>query len=280
MRNRFAAKVVFLTVAIVTIPSLHAQPITFPTSMSVGEGDLFIRVQPWYTSGKDDPPAGRRRLTEWTVRMMGIYGLTRRFAVLAVLPFVDRRWRQGGAESNDRGIGNLELFLRQTVLEKNWPRRTFSVSPFLGAIVPRGNRDGVSSSLGSPPKSGLGYVVGFAVRDATFGRPHRFLSAQYSNSSAVEGAGRGHGFRVDGAIKPGLLSWTTRSGEAVGINGMLEVNFRWSTARNPMDRMPPTGGSTLALTSGIVFTRHRLILEAAVRESNSRLRGRFRSASG
>lgn len=244
----------------------QSQPITFPTSMSVGEGDLFLRAQPWFIRSTDDPSGQGRELTEWTTRFMAIYGITENTALFTIAPYIDRELEEGGQVHDDRGLGDVEMFVRHTVYERNWPRRTFSISPFVGAALPTGDDD----HTGLPPWRTLGSgstdpFVGFALRDATLGEPHRFLSMRYTLNTETGGFKRGDMFEVNAAIKPPLASWETQTGEAVGINGMLEVNFDWQDHHEQNgNSIAGSTGTVIHLTPGLVYTRHRWILEAAV----------------
>ena len=246
---------------------LWAQPITFPTSMSVGDKDLFVRVQPWYIRSENDPSGRNRKLTEWNIRLMGIYGLTSKTALFVVAPYIDRSWEDGGRWSNSNGFGDVELFLRRTIIEKNWARRTFSISPFVGVKLPVGEE----TQKGFPEWHTLGsgsvdYLVGFAIRDATLGKPHRFFSARYMFNTQANGFERGDTFEVNAAIKPGLASWETKSGGLVGVNGMLESRVHWqNNHKRNGQRVVDTGGTVWSVTPGIVYTTHRLIFEMALR---------------
>lgn len=247
--------------------ALLAQPITFPTSMSVGDKDLFVRVQPWYSRSTNDPSGQSRKLTEWNIRLMSMYGFTSKTALFVVAPYIDRTWEAGGLRSNSRGFGDVELFLRRTVIEKNWTRRTFSVSPFVGVKLPIGEE----AQMGFPEWYTLGsgsadYLIGFAIRDATLGKPHRFFSARYTFNTEANGFERGDTFEINAAIKPGLTSWETQRGELMGINGMLESQLFWQKYhQRGGQRVDDTGGTTWSLTPGVVYTTHRWIFEVALR---------------
>ena len=174
--------------------SLTAQPITFPTSMSVGNRDLILRAQSQVLRSSD---AGSRSTHQLRLRLMGIYGLTRDWTVFAFVPFVDRESERVGDDARQRGIGDIEVSVRRTIFERNWLRRTFSISPFLGLRLPTERR---TSGLNE-----VSYHVGFAVRDAAFGKPHRFLSAQYTFGRSSHDFAGGDTFEVNTALKPPLV---------------------------------------------------------------------------
>ena len=79
-----------LVLSLFTVAPLHAQPITFPTSMSVGDKDLFVRIQPWYIHAAEGSGESGRTLSEWNIRVMEIYGITRETTLFVAAPFIDR----------------------------------------------------------------------------------------------------------------------------------------------------------------------------------------------
>lgn len=243
-----------------------AQPITFPTSMSVGERDLYVRVQPWYVRSSDDPSGRGRQLTELNLRVVCIYGITRNTALFVTAPYVLREWKEGGRRSRHTGFADVELLLRRTVFEMNVARRTFSISPIAGLKLPTGGDtgDGIPRSY-ALASGALDAILGFAVRDAAVGKPHRFLASRFTFRTESGGYRRGNAFEADVAIKPVLGNWNAGAG-AVGLNGMLEVNYlREGAHRRTGKTVSDTGGTILSLTPGVVLTTHRWILEMAVR---------------
>lgn len=242
------------------------QPITFPGSMSIGEDDLTVRVQPAYVRTASDPSGRGRKLIDRRTRLFGMYGLTEKTTLFSRIDHLERRFDDGTTTHTDRGIGDLEVFLRHTVYERNWPGRTFSVSPYAGIELPTGG----DTSPGFPRERTLGsgsvdYFAGFAVRDAAWGEAHRFLSVRYTANTESDGFERGDVVELDAAVKPPLASWEA-GGEVVGLNGILEVNLHWQDRHTLGGRtVPESGGTRLDLTPGLIYTTHRWILEAAVR---------------
>lgn len=249
-----------------TVDGIRAQPITFPSSMSVGENDYMARVQPWYQRSTDDPSGRGRELIDWNTRLFGMYGLSESTTLFSRVSYVDREYDNGSRVHVDRGFSDLQLFLRRTVYEENWARRTFSVAPYVGVELPTGD----DTSPGFPRDLTLGsgttdFLAGFAVRDATLGDPHRFLNVEYQFNQEGDGFERGDVFVINGAWKPPLASWE-HEGDVAGVNGMLEANFKWQDhhERNSSE-LPDSGGTQLFATTGLVYTTHRYIYEAAVR---------------
>lgn len=245
---------------------LYAQPITFPGSMSIGEDDFTARVQPGYRRAATDPSGRDRTLIDRRLRFFGMYGLTEKTTVFARIDYLERRFEDGSTEQRDRGFGDLEVFLRRTVYEQNWPGRTVSVSPYAGVDLPVGE----DTAPGFPRQHTLGsgsvdYFAGLAVRDAAWDEAHRFFAARYTANTESGGFERGDALAVDAAIKPPLASWEA-DGEVVGLSAILEANFHWQDRSTLHGRtVPGSGGTRLDLTPGLIHTTHRWILEAALR---------------
>lgn len=249
----------------VTPETVRAQPITFPSSMSIGEDDYMVRVQPWYERSTDDPSGQGRELTDWNTRLFGMYGLSEKTALFSRVSYIDREYNNGSSVHTENGFSDLEVFVRHTAYEQNWVKRTFSVSPYAGVKLPTGD----DTSPGLPRDRTLGsgatdYLVGFAVRDATLGKPHRFLNMEYQFNQEDNGFERGDVFKINGAWKPPLASWEHK-GDVAGVNGMLEANFKWQDhhERNG-NEVTDSGGTQLFGTAGMVYTTHRYIYEVAV----------------
>lgn len=243
-----------------------AQPITFPSSMSVGNEDFMVRAQGWHVRSTDDPSGQGREIIDWQTRFFGMYGLTERTALFSTVSYVDRRFNDGSSIRTERGFGDLKLFARRTVYERNWVRRTFSVSPYVGVELPTGD----DTAPGLPRDLTLGsgatdLLVGFAVRDAALGEPHRFLNVEYRYNREDNGFQRGDIVKINAAWKPPLVSWKHK-GDVAGVNGMLEANFRWQD-RHELNgrRVQDSGGTQLFATVGLVYTTHRYIYEVAFR---------------
>ncbi|MFB6345611.1 MAG: hypothetical protein ABEK50_07555 [bacterium] len=128
---------------------------------------------------------------------------------------------------------------------------------------------GDDTSAGLPRGRTLGsgatdYHVGFAVRDATFGKPHRFLNMEYQFNQEHNGFEPGDAFNINAAWKPPLRTWE-HEGDVAGLDGMIEANFNWQdNHRRNGKNITDSGGTRLSATAGVVYTTHRYIYEVAM----------------
>ena len=104
-------------------------------------------------SGHDPSAAERNVSTTSLIAVLG-YGVTPKLAVFGVLPYVDKDIDMiiGGNRVN-RGtssLGDLTIFGRYTLVQRDKPGRTFRVAPFLGFKAPTGDDD-KTDSLGRLP---------------------------------------------------------------------------------------------------------------------------------
>jgi hypothetical protein len=243
-----------------------AQPITFPTTMEVSEGQFTARVQPTLVRTREDPSPRDRTFTNWNTLLIGVYGVTPKTALLVTLPYTDRRFEAEGRSSRTRGVGDATLVWRRNVYTVHGPRSSLNVAPLVGIKLPTGRHavDGFPRHL-TPGSGSVDFSAGVAVRAAEVGRPDRFLSTQYWHTTASKGYKRGNRFVADGAVKLPWQGWETPAGELVEISPVMEVNFTWEGRHR--ERAAPrhaTGGTTLSLSPGLVYTRHRMIAELAV----------------
>lgn len=260
-----------LLVAILLIVpvTVRTQPITFPTSMETAEGQIILRGQASYIEATDDPTDLDRELTDAGFRFNLIYGVDPRTAVFVNVPVHDRTWGQEGKSFDTSGLGDVELMLRRHWHKVHGPGYSFTSSPILGIKAPTGDSD----EEGIPPSRTLGSdswdaIAGWAFRHARAGEPHYFgnLQFRYTTKGTVndEDYERGNRVEADLARKAPVTAWETR-GELHEILTMLELNFEWEDEhRRNGNNLDKTGGTTLYVTPGLVYARHRMIAEFAV----------------
>jgi hypothetical protein len=243
-----------------------AQPITFPTTMEVSEGQFTARVQPTFVRTREDPSPAGRTFTNRSALFIGIFGVTPRTALLVTLPYTDRRFDAGGGSSHARGAGDTALFWRRNVHTVQHAGYSLNVAPLVGLKLPTGEDTVAGFPRHLTPGSGsVDVSAGVAVREAAVGRTDRFLSLQYWHTNSSKGYKRGNRFLADGALKMPWQAWETAGGELMEISPVLELNLTWEGRhRAGAATVDPTGGTTLSLTPGLAFARHRMIVELAV----------------
>ncbi len=112
-----------------------AAPLTFNTALPISQDEWILREQFVYMKSTDDPtPMNRRMEVSGLMSMLG-YGVTRNFAVFAVLPYTDKRLTMNmGGQDIDRsqaGVGDAMFMGRYTAYEDNATGHTFRIAPFL-----------------------------------------------------------------------------------------------------------------------------------------------------
>lgn len=261
--------VLILLIHLIVPVDVQAQPITFPTSMETAEGQIILRGQGSYTEAADDPTDQDRELTDAGFLFNLIYGINPRTAVFVNVPVHDRTWEENGETVDASGLGDVEIMVRRHWHQIHGPGYSFTSSPILGIKVPTGS----DTEGGFPPARTLGSgswdgIAGWAFRHARAGKPHYFGNVQfrYTTEASVDGIDyeRGNRVEADLARKAPVIAWETR-GELHEILTMLELNFEWEDEHHRNgSRLDETGGTTLYVTPGLVYARHRMIAELAV----------------
>jgi len=146
-------------VAVVTINWMNAAssaPITFNTALPVAK-DEFVFRQQLISGQSDDDPSGadRDRTAQAAVSVLG-YGVTNKLVLFGVLPYLDNELKitTGGQRvtRSTNGFGDLSVFGRYTVVQRDRPGRNFRVAPFFGIKAPTGEDD-ETDALGRLPPS-------------------------------------------------------------------------------------------------------------------------------
>lgn len=89
----------------------NAAPLTFNTALPISKDEWILREQFVYMKSTDDPsPMNRRMEVSGLMSVLG-YGVTRNFAVFAVLPYADKRLSMnvGGADAQPVGLWRCDV---------------------------------------------------------------------------------------------------------------------------------------------------------------------------
>lgn len=248
-------------------------PITFNTALPVRSGGWVLREQAVYLKAADDPSPARRDLrVAGVVSVLG-YGVSRDFALFAMLPWSDKRLDErvgsGSQRRSARGVGDLTLLARYSAYERNAPGRTFRVAPFAGVKAPTG-RSGVRDGGGRlppplQPGSGAWDVLGGVV--ATW----QTLDVQFDGQLSYLAHGRAHGrragniARLDASMQYRVWPRALPPGVPAFVYGVLEASLVHA-ARDRVDvgRDRDSGGTTLLLSPGVQYVTKKWIVEAGI----------------
>ncbi|NNE88802.1 MAG: transporter [Silicimonas sp.] len=264
--------VVFAACLTISSPVLGA-PVTFNTALPIG-GDQFVAraVVVSSRSGADPGTTDRDLSATALISVLG-YGVTPRLAMFGVLPYADKDLDViVGASRLSRsasGIGDVSLFGRFTLLQRDQPGRTFRVAPFIGIKAPTGDND-ERDGLGRLPvavQSGTGAWNAFCGVVATY----QILSLQvdgqvsYRVNNEADGFDPGDEVRLDGSLQYRLWPRTLGSGVPDFLYGVLEMNL---VHRDKHEINGATddnsGGTTLYFAPGLQYVTKRWIVEGVV----------------
>lgn len=257
---------------IASSPAVGA-PVTFNTALPVG-GDEFVarglvvRSQ----SGEDPGTTDRDLSTTALVSVLG-YGVNPRLAVFGVLPYaakdLDVTVDGSRLSRSSSGVGDISLFGRYTLLQRDQPGRTFRVAPFIGVKTPTGDDD-EQDSIGRLPAAvqlGTGAWDAFGGIVATYQTLALQIDGQvcYRMNTEANGFDPGNEARLDGSLQYRLWPRTLGSGVPDFLYGVFEMNLVHRD-KNEINGTADidSGGTTLYLTPGLQYVTKRWIVEGVV----------------
>ena len=265
MRSLVALSYLFLCVA-----PAFAAPITFSTALPVGKGKLINREQLVLTRSGDDPSNAGLVIDVSILESILAYGASEKLALFAVLPYVKKEFRQsGGASRSSSGFGDLTVFARFTLFQRDHVGRTLRLAGLAGIKAPSGDDDD-SDSLGRLPVSlqpGTGSWDSFAgivgsYETLTFGLHGQLTFRRKTTANDFEA---GDVTRLDLSWQRRVWPAALRSDSNAFLYGILEGNIVHSKkARIAGQVNADSGGTIVFLTPGIQFANKKLIIEAAI----------------
>lgn len=248
-------------------------PITFNSAIVLAEGEFVVREQFVFNRSSEDPSgADRERESVGVISVLG-YAVDRDFMLFGVLPYVENRLERttdGERRARSaRGVGDLRLFGRYTVLRKNWPGSTFRISPFAGVEAPTGEDD-KSDAFGRQPAS---VQLGSGSWDPFGGLVLTYQTLDFQMDAAVGYQANteandfefGDVARADASLQYRLWPRELEGGVPGFLYGVIETNLIHKDKNRiaGVDN-PNSGGTTLFLVPGIQYVTKRWVFEAAV----------------
>lgn len=239
----------------------------------MAKGEFLAREQYVVNQSGDDPSGmDRDRRARAAVTVLG-YGASGRLALFSVLPYVDNELdiTAGGRRvtRSTSGFGDLTVFGRYTLIQRDRPGSSFRVAPFVGVKAPTGDDD-QRDALGLLPPSvqvGSGSWDPLAGVVTTYQTLDYQMDAQFSYQANNEANGfeAGDVARLDGSLQYRLWPRTLTGGIPAFLYGVIEANL----VHQEKDRIngstdPDSGGTRLFLTPGIQYVTKRWIAECAV----------------
>ena len=249
-------------------------PVTFNTALPVGDGEFvacgFLMVS---ESGNDPPAITDRRMSGTSLVSVLGFGVTPKLAVFGVLPYVDKELdiTLGGNRINRSagGFGEMTMFGRYTVVQRDRPGQTFRVAPFAGFKAPTGE-DKRQDSLGMLPpqlQPGTGAWDLFGGVVVTYQTFDLQLDGQvsYRVNNKANGFDPGDEFHLDGSLQYRLAPKSLGDGVPNYFYGVLEMNLVHRD-RNKISGIPDadSGGTSIYLSPGLQYVTKRWIAEGVV----------------
>jgi len=234
-------------------------PITFNTALPVAKDEFLVREQFIVNKSDDDPGnLNRDRTAKAAVSVLG-YGVTGNLALFGVLPYRDNELKLTAAgqriKRSASGFGDLTVFGRYTVVQRDQRGRNFRVAPFAGIKVPTGD-DNKRDSLGVLPPS---VQVGSGSWDPLVGvvTTYQTLKYQIDGQFSYQMNNEANDFeagdvtRLDGSLQYRLLPRTLGSGVPAFFYGVIEANLIHQQKNEFGGRSnPDSGGTRLFLNAG------------------------------
>ena len=248
-------------------------PITFNTALPVAKGEFILRAQLIVNqSGDDRSGLDRDRRAMTLVPVLG-YGVNGKLAVFGLLPYHDNKLKltvDGQRRTRvASGFGDLTVFGRYTVVQRDSPGRNFRVAPFVGLKAPTGDDDKRDAFGSLPPgvSVGSGSWDPFAGVVLTYQTLDYQVDGQLSYHAKTEASGfeAGDLARFDTSLQVRLLQRTLPDGIPDFLYGVIEANL----VHQRKDHIggianANSGGTRLFLTPGLQYVTKRWIAEAAV----------------
>jgi len=262
-----------LGLACAAAAKVSAAPITFNTALPVARGAFISRELGLVRRFKGDHSALNRDLdVTGLVSVLG-YGVTPKFALFAVAPYLDKNLdlNMGGQaiSRSSRGFGDAKLFARYTLLQRDERSKTLRVAGFAGFKAPTGD-DRQLDALGRLPiplQSGTGAWDGFGGLVLTYQTLPFEIDAQLSleRSGAANGFELGSVARADASFQYRLLPREMSSDTRGFLYGVLETNFIHQSSNRVLGVDDAnSGGTSVYVTPGVQYVTLKYVLEAAV----------------
>lgn len=254
-----------LTVTLLCV-STSAAPINTDTAMPVQKGGLVWREQVRFLKAEDSA----RDLEVIAVPSVLVYGVTEKFALIGVAPYLDKSFKAGGVERGDHGLGDVTFLGRYQVFQLDRPGETFRAQLLGGLKFPTG-KDDERDALGRLPQplqlSSGSYdpVVGGVFTWQRL-RWQADFDVVYKINTEANDFRFGNTLAHDAAFQYRLWPWTLpERGVPAFVYGVLELNGVWADRDEwRSGRVGASGGYTLLASPGLQYISRRWVAEVSV----------------
>jgi len=243
-----------------------AGPINTDMALPAARGVFLWREQVRFIKAKDST----LNLEVVAVPSVLIYGVTEKFALIGVVPWLDKTLRMAGIERGDDGWGDSMLLGRYQVFQLDRPGETFRAQFLTGLKFPTG-RDDRRDALGRLPQplqlgSGSYDPVVAGVFSWQRLRWEADFDLGYKFTTRANGFRFGDTFTHNAAFEyrlwPGVLP---EAGVPSFVNGVLELNGLWvQHDEQGGGKIGNSGGYTLFVSPGMQYVTQRWVAEISV----------------
>lgn len=243
-----------------------AGPINTDMALPVSQGVFLWREQVRFIKAKDST----RDMEVTAVPSVLIYGVTEKFALIGVVPWLDKTLRMAGIERGDDGLGDSMLFGRYQVFQLDRPGETFRAQVLAGLKFPTGRDDARDSLSRLPQPLQLGSGSYDPVVSGVFSwqrlRWEADFDLGYKFNTSANGFRFGDTFTHNAAFQYRLAPRTLPdAGVPAFVYGVLELNGIWSQrSEQNGGKIGDSGGYTLFVSPGLQYVTQRWVAEVSV----------------
>ena len=242
-------------------------PITFNTALPVAKEDYVTRLITGQTTMENDLGA---KLDVSDVSFVAAYGIQQKLAIYTAIPYLEKRFAAPGHAAKASGLGDIKLFARQTIWQRDQHGATNRFAAFGGIEAPTGD-DSVADANGLLPRSvqlgsgAIDYFLGFILTHQEFGwEADLSVSHQFQGRNGQFKAG--DQTRLDLSLQRRLLPRTLEGEWSGFLYGVVELNAIWNRKSELQGQAnPESGGNETTLAIGAQYVTNSWILEAAYR---------------
>jgi len=249
-----------------------AAPNTFNTALPVAEGNFVWREQLVRRERSAEGASDREVSVTALASVLG-YGITSELAVFAVVPwFLERELSvttpAGRITRSTDGLGDLTLFARYTVFQRDAAGRTLRVAPIAGLKAPTGNDDDRDrlGRLPRPLQASTGGWDGFAGAVITYQTLDFQVDGQvqYRRNGQAEGFEPGDAARFDASLQYRFWPAELDRGTPGFAYALLESNLVHRERDERSGAGTDSGGTQWLLAPGLQYVTRRWIVEGTV----------------
>lgn len=245
-----------------------AAPQSFNTALPVSEGQWLLRGQA--IVAELDTPAGGDLSLRGGLGVLA-YGVKADITVFAALPYWTRKLTVDGAAParETDGPGDLRLFGRYTIWQRDGRGSTLRLAGFAGLELPTGahRRDDSTGRLPPPVQPGSGTVDPFFGLTLTRQTLDLVFDAQlaWQENTRRGGFAAGDRFQADASAQYRVLPREIGGGVPGFLYAGLEANFLAETDRRAGGvKLTQSDRRRLLLSPGLQYVTRRYVLEAQV----------------